>query len=218
MLFPSTGGCRAQDYIGVTCGWRCPTVVREVCTTTHLGTPQGQEKRLKKMLITHTPSPYNVPIQTSRVEDSETGILDGIEAHCSDSMKIDFSRLVLSRAGCSSWYIASEGKIKVTISTTKLWDEKSVGKVVITPIYPEFLRGFRCSRTLPRGTHWRTLFKLLLCVALEGWSSSCLATGRLEQDIKGRATTCDSNWKSRLIWQMLPDDRKATLIYLQVYH
>ncbi|KAG0314967.1 hypothetical protein BGZ97_008783 [Linnemannia gamsii] len=49
----------------------------------------------------------------SRVEDSETGILDGIEAHCSDSMKIDFSRLVLSRAGCSSWYIASEGKIKV---------------------------------------------------------------------------------------------------------
>ncbi|KAG0282463.1 hypothetical protein BGZ96_000459 [Linnemannia gamsii] len=49
----------------------------------------------------------------SRVKDSETGILDGIEAHCSDSMKIDFSRLVLSRAGCSSWYIASEGKIKV---------------------------------------------------------------------------------------------------------
>ncbi|KAF9123203.1 hypothetical protein BGW39_009192 [Mortierella sp. 14UC] len=48
----------------------------------------------------------------SRVEDSSSGILDGIEAHCSDSMKIDFSRLVLARAGCSSWYIASEGKVK----------------------------------------------------------------------------------------------------------
>lgn len=49
----------------------------------------------------------------SREEDSKAGILKGIEAHCSESMKIDFSRLVLSRAGCSSWYIASEGKIKM---------------------------------------------------------------------------------------------------------
>ncbi|KAK3842194.1 MAG: kinetochore complex Sim4 subunit Fta1-domain-containing protein [Linnemannia gamsii] len=49
----------------------------------------------------------------SREDDSRSGILDGIEAHCSDSMKIDFNRLILSRAGCSSWFIASEGKVKV---------------------------------------------------------------------------------------------------------
>ncbi|KAF9537631.1 hypothetical protein EC957_007858 [Mortierella hygrophila] len=49
----------------------------------------------------------------SREKDSRAGVLEGIEAHCSESMKIDFSRLVLSRAGCSSWYIASEGKIKM---------------------------------------------------------------------------------------------------------
>ncbi|KAF9340625.1 hypothetical protein BGZ91_001093 [Linnemannia elongata] len=49
----------------------------------------------------------------SREKDSKAGILEGIETHCSESMKIDFTRLALSRAGCSSWYIASEGKIKM---------------------------------------------------------------------------------------------------------
>ncbi|KAF9085213.1 hypothetical protein BGX23_009880 [Mortierella sp. AD031] len=52
-------------------------------------------------------------LERRRAKDTGSGILDGIEAHCTDSMKIDFSRLVLSRAGCSSWYIASEGKVKV---------------------------------------------------------------------------------------------------------
>ncbi|KAI8345503.1 kinetochore complex Sim4 subunit Fta1-domain-containing protein [Mortierella sp. GBAus27b] len=49
----------------------------------------------------------------SREDGSSAGILDGIEAHCSDAMMIDFGRLVLTRAGCSSWYIACEGKVKV---------------------------------------------------------------------------------------------------------
>ncbi|KAF9116282.1 hypothetical protein BGX27_003875 [Mortierella sp. AM989] len=49
----------------------------------------------------------------SREEGSDSGFLDGIEAHCADSMKIDFDRLNLTRAGCSSWYIASEGKVKI---------------------------------------------------------------------------------------------------------
>ncbi|KAF8983387.1 hypothetical protein BGZ46_010375 [Entomortierella lignicola] len=49
----------------------------------------------------------------SREEGSEAGFLDGVEAHCADTMKIDFGRLNLTRAGCSSWYIASEGKVKI---------------------------------------------------------------------------------------------------------
>ncbi|KAI1310249.1 hypothetical protein EDD11_003834 [Mortierella claussenii] len=49
----------------------------------------------------------------SREEDSKAGFLDGVEAHCSTSMKIDFGRLNLSRAGCASWFIASEGKVKL---------------------------------------------------------------------------------------------------------
>ncbi|KAI8606196.1 kinetochore complex Sim4 subunit Fta1-domain-containing protein [Dissophora ornata] len=49
----------------------------------------------------------------SRKEDSIAGFLDGVEAHCSDNMKIDFGHLSLVRAGCASWYIASEGKVKI---------------------------------------------------------------------------------------------------------
>ncbi|KAF9360945.1 hypothetical protein BGX26_006939 [Mortierella sp. AD094] len=48
----------------------------------------------------------------SREEGSDSGFLDGVEAHCTNSMRIDFDRLNLTRAGCSSWYIASEGKVK----------------------------------------------------------------------------------------------------------
>ncbi|KAK3805489.1 MAG: kinetochore complex Sim4 subunit Fta1-domain-containing protein [Benniella sp.] len=49
----------------------------------------------------------------SRNDGSNAGLLEGIEAHCADTMMIDFGRLVLTRAGCSSWYIASEGKAKI---------------------------------------------------------------------------------------------------------
>ncbi|KAI7823623.1 kinetochore complex Sim4 subunit Fta1-domain-containing protein [Gamsiella multidivaricata] len=49
----------------------------------------------------------------SREEGSNAGFLDGVEAHCSDSMQIDFGRLTLTRAGCSAWYLASEGKAKI---------------------------------------------------------------------------------------------------------
>ncbi|KAF9949753.1 hypothetical protein BGZ65_007090 [Modicella reniformis] len=49
----------------------------------------------------------------SRDDESSAGLLEGVESHCSDTMKIDFSRLVLTRVGCSSWYIASEGKVKI---------------------------------------------------------------------------------------------------------
>ncbi|KAG0038628.1 hypothetical protein BGZ83_003031 [Gryganskiella cystojenkinii] len=50
---------------------------------------------------------------TSRVDESRAGFLDGLEAHCSQSLKIDFGRLELTRAGCTAWYIASEGKAKI---------------------------------------------------------------------------------------------------------
>ncbi|KAF9364985.1 hypothetical protein BGX34_011822 [Mortierella sp. NVP85] len=49
----------------------------------------------------------------SRNDGSNAGLLEGVEAHCADTMMIDFGRLVLTRAGCSSWYIASEGKAKI---------------------------------------------------------------------------------------------------------
>ncbi|KFH73876.1 hypothetical protein MVEG_01090 [Podila verticillata NRRL 6337] len=49
----------------------------------------------------------------SRKAGSQAGILEGIEDHCSDSMKIDFGRLDLVRAGCAVWYIACEGKLKI---------------------------------------------------------------------------------------------------------
>lgn len=49
----------------------------------------------------------------SRKPGSQAGILEGIEDHCSDSMKVDFRRLDLARAGCAVWYIACEGKLKV---------------------------------------------------------------------------------------------------------
>ncbi|CAO3567246.1 unnamed protein product, partial [Mortierella alpina] len=49
----------------------------------------------------------------SRVEGATASLLEGVEAHCSESMKIDFERLRLTRAGCSSWFIASEGKVKI---------------------------------------------------------------------------------------------------------
>ncbi|KAF9297368.1 hypothetical protein BGZ74_009862 [Mortierella antarctica] len=49
----------------------------------------------------------------SRKAESQAGILEGIEDHCSDSMKVDFGRLDLARAGCAVWYIACEGKLKI---------------------------------------------------------------------------------------------------------
>ncbi|KAF9937337.1 hypothetical protein BGZ67_001380 [Mortierella alpina] len=49
----------------------------------------------------------------SRVEGATAGLLEGVEAHCSESMKVDFERLRLTRAGCSSWFIATEGKVKI---------------------------------------------------------------------------------------------------------
>ncbi|KAF9318173.1 hypothetical protein BG003_011733 [Podila horticola] len=49
----------------------------------------------------------------SRKPGSQAGILEGIEDHCSDSMKVDFRRLDLARAGCAVWYIACEGKLKI---------------------------------------------------------------------------------------------------------
>ncbi|KAG0097306.1 hypothetical protein BGZ93_003014 [Podila epicladia] len=49
----------------------------------------------------------------SRKAGSQAGILEGVEDHCSDSMKVDFGRLDLARAGCAVWYIACEGKLKI---------------------------------------------------------------------------------------------------------
>ncbi|KAF9287152.1 hypothetical protein BGZ68_002197 [Mortierella alpina] len=49
----------------------------------------------------------------SRVEGATAGLLEGMETHCSESMGIDFERLRLTRAGCSSWFIATEGKVKI---------------------------------------------------------------------------------------------------------
>ncbi|KAF9573929.1 hypothetical protein EC968_007757 [Mortierella alpina] len=49
----------------------------------------------------------------SRVEGATVGLLEGVETQCSESMRIDFERLRLTRAGCSSWFIATEGKVKI---------------------------------------------------------------------------------------------------------
>lgn len=56
---------------------------------------------------------YFFSLFVSRKAGSQAGILEGIEDHCSDSMKVDFGRLDLTRAGCAAWYIACEGKLKV---------------------------------------------------------------------------------------------------------
>ncbi|KAG0300054.1 hypothetical protein BGZ98_009535 [Dissophora globulifera] len=92
--------------------------------------PEGQEDRKSRSIELHYSFPEAVStldsisislpsedarqLLVSRSQGSEAGLLDGVEAHCSDSMKIDFGRLSLVRAGCSSWYIASEGKVKLT--------------------------------------------------------------------------------------------------------
>ncbi|GJJ70100.1 hypothetical protein EMPS_02449 [Entomortierella parvispora] len=49
----------------------------------------------------------------SRLEQSRAGILEGLEEHLSRSMRIDFGRMELTRAGCTAWYIAGEGKAKI---------------------------------------------------------------------------------------------------------
>ncbi|KAF9172370.1 hypothetical protein BGX20_005781 [Mortierella sp. AD010] len=90
---------------------------------------QGQDERKARPIELHYAFPEGVSglksisvslptdearqLLVSREEGSSSGFLDGVETHCSDSMRIDFGRLNLTRAGCSSWYLASEGKIKV---------------------------------------------------------------------------------------------------------
>ncbi|KAF9402001.1 Structural maintenance of chromosomes protein 1 [Mortierella sp. AD011] len=90
---------------------------------------QGQDERKARPIELHYAFPEGVSglksisvslptdearqLLVSREEGSSSGFLDGVETHCSDSMRIDFGRLNLTRAGCSSWYLASEGKIKL---------------------------------------------------------------------------------------------------------
>ncbi|KAF9917104.1 hypothetical protein BX616_001925 [Lobosporangium transversale] len=63
----------------------------------------------------------------SREQGSSAGFLEGVEAHCSAIMKIDFDRLNLNRAGCASWYLASEGKIKIF---SAIWERYSVRRLI----------------------------------------------------------------------------------------
>ncbi|KAG0371171.1 hypothetical protein BGZ54_009530 [Gamsiella multidivaricata] len=80
-----------------------------------------QPYELRKIVDTSLDAMYNHvqgreearQLLVSREEGSNAGFLDGVEAHCSDSMQIDFGRLTLTRAGCSAWYLASEGKAKI---------------------------------------------------------------------------------------------------------
>ncbi|KAG0026433.1 hypothetical protein BGZ81_006354 [Podila clonocystis] len=67
---------------------------------------------LKTITVT-IPADEARQLLTSRNAGSQAGILEGIEDHCSDSMKVDFGRLDLARAGCAVWYIACEGKLKI---------------------------------------------------------------------------------------------------------
>ncbi|KAG0030770.1 hypothetical protein BGZ82_007300 [Podila clonocystis] len=67
---------------------------------------------LKTITVT-IPADEARQLLASRNAGSQAGILEGIEDHCSDSMKVDFGRLDLARAGCALWYIACEGKLKI---------------------------------------------------------------------------------------------------------
>ncbi|KAG0243394.1 hypothetical protein BGW41_002283 [Actinomortierella wolfii] len=77
----------------------------------HYGFPNGVQG-LKTMAVSLSSEDVR-ELSNSREADSETGLLEGIEDHCSDCMGIDFGRLILTRVGCPSWYIAGEGKLKI---------------------------------------------------------------------------------------------------------
>ncbi|KAF9978855.1 hypothetical protein BGZ73_008856 [Actinomortierella ambigua] len=77
----------------------------------HYGLPTGVQG-LKTISVSLASEDVR-ELYNSREANSEIGLLEGIEDHCSDSMHIDFGRLSLTRVGCPSWYIASEGKLKI---------------------------------------------------------------------------------------------------------
>ncbi|KAG0235533.1 hypothetical protein BGW42_005146 [Actinomortierella wolfii] len=77
----------------------------------HYGFPNGVQG-LKTMAVSLSSEDVR-ELSNSLEAHSETGLLEGIEDHCSDSMGIDFGRLILTRVGCPSWYIAGEGKLKI---------------------------------------------------------------------------------------------------------